>query len=102
MYQVIAARNCNLMVIPEPQSYGFGIVSLQNKYQSAEEMNSLLDHVTVNEVRTIWLLTGCGSLFDMSPNATSLVSTMNAFSKYGFVNALFATSSAPWIGSLMH
>ena len=103
MYQVIAARNCNLRVIPEPQSYGFGIVRLQNKCQSAEEMNSLLDHVTVNEVWTRGLLTGSESLFDMSPsNATFVVSTMNALSKYGFEKALFAKTSATCTGSAMN
>ena len=95
MYQVIAARNCNCILIPEPQPYGFGIVSLQNKYQSAEEMNSLLDYMTVNEVRTILLLTGCGSVFVMSPSqTTSSVETMNAFSKYGLRKARFASTSA--------
>ena len=66
-------------------------------------MNSLLDHVTVNEVWTRWLLTGSGSLFDKSPSkTTAVVSTMIAFSKYGFEKALFAKTSATWHGSAMN
>ena len=65
-------------------------------------MNSLLDYMTVNEVRTILLLTGCGSVFVMSPSqTTSSVETMTAFSKYGFVKARFASTSATWPASAM-